>query len=438
MGRLSRAFRLWPLLIPACAATDHVANGDRHFRLEEFQHAVTEYEAAGAAQSSDPELQQRLQEARLRVFTAGAMDLLHLERPADALRILDIAADLQPGHPHVRELRARAQRQMAEDYAEIGAAYYENDAPREAAAAYAQALAWDPDYEPAQKGLALAQDQAARLHRAGERLYFRALEDLNAGNDLRAYAALTHATTYWGPESRAGERLDEISARLAAERFDTAKVYLEAGLLGPAWLELRNSDRLQPGNSEVEQLLAQVENELSAARVLIEADMAVRGGDTERAEGLVARAGALAGDVYAEPIAEIQRRSQQERLRQKYLVAYAAELDNQVVGARDLYLQVLEEGGGADVSERYQLLKRRVELADTAYQEALAAQAAGDAAAYAAKLAETLRLARDYADALPRFIELQQAKAAASPPDAAPDAPADAPPDAPPEKPPQN
>lgn len=397
-------------LLAGCAASSPVEEGDCHFRLEEFALAAQSYEEAGAADSPDPELQHKLAEARYRVYTDAAQDLLHLERPADALKMLDVADSLQPGHPVGQALRQRAYFQLAADYTEEGDQHTIDGDPKQAAEAYASALSWNPDYEPAQEGLARSQDQLNRLHHVGEQYYFRGLEDLRAGNELRAHTALTHAVTYWGNDSRAGEHLHEISVRLAAQSVERARIYLDSRLLGPAWLELRNAQRLDPELQEVGPLLAQAESDLAAERSLGQADMAVRAGDPDRADAKLAEASALSGERYSEPIEEIQRRNEAERLHEKYLVAYAAELDGQTVTARDLYFQVLEAGGGEDVADRYENMKHMVELAEQLYQEALAAESGGDSAAYEAKLAQCLRLSRDYADALERYSALQRAK----------------------------
>lgn len=399
-------------LAAACASTDSMAEGDRHFRLGEFVQAAAAYEAAGAADGGGRDLDQRLTEARYRSFTALAEQMLHLDQPAEALRILDLAEPMRAGHPVGTALRQRAHRQLAVEYTALGDAHSIDGDAKPAAEAYAEALSWDSDYEPAQEGLARSQDLLNRQFRAGERYYFRGLEALNQANDVRAFTALTHAATYWGGDSRAGEHLAEVAARLAQQSVETAQVYLDAGMAGPAWLALRNAERLQPGRADVQSLLPQVEADLAVGRALGAADMAVRSGDIDRADAKLAEAAALGGERHADAIDVLAQRNQAERLAQKYLVAYAAELDHQSVAARDLYFEILEQGGGADVAERYRMQKALVERAEQAYQAALAAEAAGDPTGYEAKLGECLRLARDYGDALERFTALQRAKLA--------------------------
>lgn len=407
-GMALRPTLLAGLLLAACQAQGAMAEGDRHFRLGEYEEAAAAYEQAGAAGAESGALREKLEEARLRAKLAQARDLLHVDRPFEALQLLDEARQMRAEHPLELALRARANQAVAKLCVEQGTKFYDSGDPEHAAQACAAALSWDPGSEEAKRGLALAQDQAARLYRVGEELYFRGLDSLSQGHELRAHTAFGHATTYWGMESRAGERLQELGARLAAESLQKARDALRRDLVGSAWLALRAADRLQPGDPETLRLLAETEAELEARRELRAADMAVRAGDMERAEALAARIGAATGERHGAELARLRARVEAERERQRYLAAYAAELDNQVVRALELYRELMEAGHGGDVAVRHQLLEERLEAAARAYSDALAAEEAGDRERYAQKLAETVRLAADYGDALARWQAMQK------------------------------
>ena len=98
----------------------------------------------------------------------------------------------------------------------------------------------------------------------------------------------------------------------------------------------------------------------------------------------------------------------ERRNRDRYILARALELDQQFVRSAQLYQLILADMGprDQDVQIRLNRVLSRLRRAQVVYAEALAAEAAGNEALYRAKLAETIRLARDFEDALDRIARL--------------------------------
>lgn len=397
-------------LLPACqslGSAGSLAEGDRLFQVGDFQQARDAYAEAVAA-GGGREAEKRLEAATYRFYAEGARTLLHLSEPGAALEALEYIETRYPGRALTRELVLRARREMAQDLADEGRDLFD-DQPAEAADRYLHALAWDPDNREAREGLALAQERAAGLERLGRMYYHRGLEELDGGHTVRARTSFQHATGFWGEDTRPGKLFRRLSHELAEESLRRARLYLDQGLDGPAWLALRDADNLEPGREEVQRLLVTLEARMRARDELSQADMAVRGGRIEEAERLLTAAREDAGDRYQERETRIRLALERERLRQRYLGARAAELEGQVVAAAQGYREILEASGDPsflEVGWRLRSCERRIAAAEAAYRQALAAEQAGDRDAYRENLAEVLRQAADYADAAARFQTL--------------------------------
>ena len=112
---------------------------------------------------------------------------------------------------------------------------------------------------------------------------------------------------------------------------------------------------------------------------------------------------------WEQSIAQTGEKNQDEKNRTRYARARAYELDTQMVHSLELYRAILADEGGfgwEDVELRIDSLEQRLRQAEAAYGRAIAAEQAGDDAAYAAALVETVHLAVDYEDAHARFLAL--------------------------------
>lgn len=403
--------RFLPLLLlglglGACATPNAVEEGDRLYRIGRFQEALYSYESTG---SNSAEVRNRLNVTRHRMLLDVAQQRLHFNQPQAAIAVLDVADRMIQGHPLSMQFRARAQNKVAINLSEEGLSHFEDGRAEEAVEYYGRALSWDPNYVPAQEGLARAEAIANTRYRIGERLYFKGLEELRDNKDERARTSFTHAATFWGEDSRAAELADQLADTVASESLRQGELYLRLGMIGPAWLSLRDAYRLRPDDPKISGLLRATEGEMRAEEYITQADMAIRVGDVDRARSLIDRAQNLAGESLQGDLVLLSQAAEDKHLEKRYTLGRAYELDNQIIRAKEVYESILVERGDADfedVAARYRNLRDRIERAAFSYQQALDAYGDGDQNGYRDRLVETIRYAGDYEDALERFKNL--------------------------------
>ncbi|KAA3609060.1 MAG: hypothetical protein DWQ01_10790 [Planctomycetota bacterium] len=394
------------LVLLASCQSESLQDGDRLYRTGRFIEALAAYQAA---EGSDPDLDLKIAQTRYRIVAEEARQQIHLDHPQEALGYLDVADQLLPNMALTAELRQRAARELAVQFTRRGQALFEQEKPAEALALFSLAVEWDPSNESAVEWEARARHRAQLEFDLGERLYFLGLQELRSGNELRARTAFMHSASHWGKQSRAGELLERLSAEVAAESQRLGELYLRLGMPGPAWLALREADRLKPGDAVVQGQLAAVEAELTARKHLTDADIFIRGGRIDEARFHVQEAMNLAGESIEGEAVILTEALKMKFNEQRYILGLACELDNQVVRAHQLYGSILVEIGDPDyedVPRRYRELAERIEKAEVAYQQAIEARQSGDQETYRIKLAETLRHAGDYKDAAERFKSL--------------------------------
>jgi len=405
-----------PLLLLALASCGILAEGsenrgDRLFRTGKFPAALAAYsDAAGGGQGSG-DLAEKLRVTRFMAVEDYARDLIHRNRPGQALEVLRTVERMNPGSPLTEELLQRARKKMALQLWEQGDRLMGRDQPAAALKFFTDALAYDPELKAAQTDVLAARHAAQFRTRKGERLFFQALLEREEGHDLRAHSTLTHATGYLEPDSRAGELLTRISSFLAIRSRKQADAYLAAGELGAAWLALREADRLAPGDPEVQALVRQFELKMDTEMRLVKADIAIRSGSLDLARELLARAKSDEGVGFAGEIGDLEDKFTQKEGQLLYTTARASELDGQIMRAIGLYRKILNAKGPAgnqDVFARLGANLERATKAEEAYGKAKEAIVAGDKELARQKLAETIRFARDYEDAEELLAGLQE------------------------------
>ncbi len=401
MGTMRWSPLLLTLLCAACATATPLETGDRLFRTGRYVEAYQHYAAMAAEGGATAQLEARIESARFEMVLEHARELLHRQQPHQVLEVLGIAEQLRPGHPDIAALRLRAHRKVGVEFAEEGRQRFDEENPHRALAAYEQALVWDPENALAQEGLGLARARLEAMERLGEEFFFLGLDELDRGSADRARTAFQHATTHWGEESRAAELLEELSQQLAERSLIQARQYLAMGLIGQAWMALRDADHLRPGVPEVEQRLVELEAALLADLDLDAAELALRGGYPDRALEAVSAALAREALGVEDRTARLSREAEQLRVHQDYVRARACEIDGLMVRAVDLLRAIASSGeaGYEDVPLRLEQAEQRLASAADSYRQALAAESAGDRELYLEQLRATVRAARDYQDA---------------------------------------
>jgi len=390
----------------SCAAPS-VEEGDRQFRMGNYRKALEIYQDAPPEQVD----QGRLERTRYFLLEQGARELLHLDRPEDARAVLTYLSEMAPAdrRGEIAYLHARSERQTAQRHYEVGYAFNEANEPGLAAQELRRALSWDPEHAEAQELLAKMEGWITTQQEIGEDYYFRGMEHLRASQDLRARTSFMHAANLLGEDSYAQGRLEDITLGLAEESRALGRMYLEAGLNGPAWVAILDSLHMDPVHPESMELVQVIEAKIESDATLMSIDVAVRGGATEAADRLLVKARELGVVQHAQRLAALSEDNQDQKNNLRYRRARAYELDNQMVHALALYqaIQADEAGfGWEDIEVRIGALQGRLAEAEQAYQRALAAEREGDQDAYIQALREAVRLAVDFEDVHARFLAL--------------------------------
>ncbi|MGB0953607.1 MAG: hypothetical protein ACPG31_10300 [Planctomycetota bacterium] len=390
----------------SCAAPS-LEDGDKQFTMGNFRRALEIY-------GSMPEEKidhHRIARTEYFLLEQGARELLHLDRPEDARTVLTYLSEMAPAdrRGEIAYLLERSDRQTAQRHYELGYAFNEGNEPVLAAASLRRALSWNPEHPEAIELLGRMDSWIDTQKEIGEDYYFRGMEHLRAHEDLRARTSFMHAANLLGEDSFAEGRLVDLTLGLADESRALGRMYLEAGLNGPAWVAILDSLHLDPTNEESMALVKVIEAKIESDAKLMSVDLAVRGGATEAADRLLQEARELGVVQHASRLAQLAEDNQDQKNNHRYRRARAYELDNQMVHALALYQAIQEDEAGfgwEDIGVRIEALQGRLAQAEQAYQRALAAERDGDDAGYEAALREAVRLAVDFEDVHARYLAL--------------------------------
>ena len=396
------------LLLIGCSSPP-LAKGDAFFRVEDYPRAIKAWTQALGDGEDVSAIQERISKARFMALVARCREEIRTWRTDNAKVLLATLENQNLGHPLVADLRIRVSRKIAAGFFKEGYDRLEAEEPESAVKAFTLALAWVGNHAGATSGLANAAAKMRHREELGEKLHFIGLEELRVGNDLRAQASFAHAAAILGEDSQAARFLAEISEDLGREKIRTGKIWIEEGLLGPAWVVLREAARLVPENEEIDGLLEDLGRELKASQEIRLADMEVRKGQTFEAESRLDLIASQVSEDHALEIATLRGRALDRRNHDRYLLGRACELDHQIARAEGLYAEILAEigqEGYEDVVLRWKGLAARLDRAKAAFQAALEAEAGGDDDAYRRGLSETIREAGDFEDALERLAGL--------------------------------
>ena len=401
--------RLTVLLLASAWSCQAVTleDGDTEFRRANFHKALDIYTHLPADQQDAG----RIERTRYFLLEQNTRELLHLNRPEDAATMLDYLTQVAPADraEEILRLRARTEMQIAERYYNIGYEFAEANNPEAASEALRVSLSWNPEHLESRALLVKSDQWVDAQQQIGEDFYFQGMEHLRSHQDLRARTSFMHAASMLGDDSLAQSRLEGITLTLAEESRSIGRMYLEAGLTGPAWVAILDSMHLEPGHPETMELVAAIEDQVQSEAILASADLATRGGAVEAADVLLAEARTLGVRQHLERLVELSESNQNAENQKRYRRARAYELDNQMVHALEQYHAIQEDEGGfgwEDVTLRMEALESRLVQASRAYDRALSAESAGNQAAYAEAIAEALHLAVDYKDVRIRFLAL--------------------------------
>jgi hypothetical protein len=403
------------LLLGTACQSHAIARGDAAFRRGDYLGAWHAYMAAGDP-AADERLAARLARTRWFLIEDGLRTLLSSGHEKEALALIpQLAAAAPPDRaPELDRLAQRGRDLVGMHHTRRAEGLIEAGESEEALRELALALSWNPEDELAANLFEMTDARLRRDRQLGDEFYFEGMDHLRHGSDLRARTSFHHAATLLGPDSRADARFVGLTADLAAASRAEARTFLDADMLGPAFFSIRSAERLEPEHPETLALVERLQAKVSSENALLAGDLAIRGGRQALVEELLAELRGWDVAAHRDERLELERRGEELALDLDYRRARALELDEQVVRAAATYRGILERGRGfgwADSELRLAQLEERIALAAASYAAALRAEADGDLDAYAAALAETVRAAGDYEDALARFAALRAAAA---------------------------
>ncbi len=405
------------VLFGVSCASSPANDGDAAFRRGDYRQALAIYEEQGDA-DDDSAVGRRIRRAQHFVLEDSARRLLGQDRPEDAQQVL--TAMESQGIPadrvdKVEDLYLRSLNRLAIAAAEDAQEAIEDGDPETALVLAQRALALDPNVRLAAATLEHAENQIRYDSEGAEEAYLAGMEQLRLGYEARARTAFVSALRMAPDDARTALRLEAVTLDLAEEARTLGRLYRKADRLGQAWVIYRDAVHLEPDNEEGKEQLADLERQLIALSLLDEADLAARGGRTELVVLILAELEALGVDMDETPRArEVATRARETRNRQDYIRARAYELDDQAIHALGRFQAILErekDTGWEDVELRSAALERRIGEAATVFNDALAAQRAGDMDAYRKGIEKVVRLAADYGDAMNRYAALIAADA---------------------------
>lgn len=404
-------------LLGACQNTTPMERGDHQFRLGNFPASLEAYEEAAAAEDDATEAEARIVRAKHFLMESYAVDLLHHGRPLDALDVLERITPQAPSdrQPVMTALQERSRKLHADQMNEAGYQAREESNPELAAELFLEALAWNPELESAQLRLAATEQQLATKARLGEEFYFEGMDHLREDQSIRARTSFMHAATLLGEDGLAQSRYEGLTEDLGEESFSAAMLYLEAGLLGQAWVAIQDAAHLRPDDEETKVQLDIIVARVKREALMTAGEVAVRGGRTDVADEVLKEILALGLTSKDPHLTDLSERNQDSKNRNRYGRARAYELDRQLLSAAALYQSILNDEAGfgwEDVELRLREIQSRLKDAEAAYARAMQAQEAGDQEAYREALSETVQASIDYADALQRLRELHLEQAA--------------------------
>lgn len=258
----------------SCQVTT-IEDGDSMFRRGNYPQALEIYSDLASEEPSE-ELHGRMERTSYFLLEQGVRDLLHLEQAEDALEVLDAIEKSAPADRQdvVAALRLRTMHQIGRRHFNLGFDFYEATDIDAAAREYTLCLSWDPENTEAKINLAKCEEWIATRQRIGDNYYFEGMDSLRSDQDLRARTAFMHAASLLGDDSRAAERLHNLTASLAEQNREKSLLYMSAGLTGQAWVTAQDALFLAPQDARNLELTEHLANVVLGNAYLLEADIA--------------------------------------------------------------------------------------------------------------------------------------------------------------------
>jgi len=375
---------LLALLLTGCAGTtaieqsrDFAKHGDP-FRA--FEVLETEREARlRAGEPTDEEFEVAYHAARVAFLVNRARRSIFLEQEEEALVDLAKALAIEPDHEEVQPLRLRALDKLAAKATAVGDDRRLKNELEESLAAYIEAERHVPGYKLAVEGAEKVRVAVARLNERAQQQFLEAVRKMPEFRyiEVRWHSAnaLTNNPMRQDAEGLRARANHEIALRTMLRGQECQK----KDQFGAALVEFRSAKKLEPKLPGIEEAIAQMEREVKATWLAERAQMDMRMGRFDLANGALKTAFDLS-TLSRGSISELMIESRKLEGDRDYKAARDFEIQGKKREALAGYEAVGKAwpDGFSDEKARIEGLRSDIDMAEQEWAAGEAAETAGD------------------------------------------------------------
>jgi len=378
------------LLLAGCATSSVIEQSRAFERRGDWQHAfevldeeyVRQMESGGVSAA----LEREHDRIKLEALRDRAQTLIFREREDDALRLLDRLVKMSPEFKprEIQRLRDHAHHKQAKALVHRGDTLLSQREFQEAMKMYLESQRIVPGFGTADDGIKRVKDELARMDAVAQAQFLQA---------VRKYPEFRHIEVAWHAESvlrhtpdpederrdNAKRLRDEARIERARAKFDAAKACELKDKFGAALVLYRQAQKLDAELPNVQEAIDKMTSELAALGLIESAQLVMRNGDFTKAKEMLDEAFAQS-TLSRGAISELM--IQNRKLEGE--AEFRAARDFEVMGKKAEALAAFEAlakkwpDGFEDEAARIDALRIDIEGAETEWQAAVDAEAAGD------------------------------------------------------------
>ena len=377
------------MLLASCSTTSFSEQISRAERRGNWERAYAlihkEYQQLRDDGQEVPEpLAQEHERLRREYMRDRAQSLIFRERQDEAVKLLDELESLDPGFRDLEELRYHAELKQAEALAVAGDRLLSEREYQLAMEKYLESHSISEDCGLATAGMERVKEELARMDEVAQRQFLQA---------VRKYPEFRHVEVAWHAEAVIRNSPDmESERRVSAQRlrtearaeraratFEQAEACAKIDKFGAALVLYRQVLEFDPEFEGAAAAIEQMDSELEALGLIESAQLVMRNGDFVKARALLDQAfekSELSRGAISELMIESRRLEGQAE--------YRAARDFEVMGKKAEALSAFEalsakwSEGFEDEAARADALRVDIEGAQSEWQDAVDAEAAGD------------------------------------------------------------
>lgn len=380
---MSRASILWTVFLFAACGTSSVIEESHKYRdLGQFDQAYAlldraRREAGEASLGSD--FDRELHNAHIDFLIDRGRQRIFAERVDAGLADLAEALADRPGDPAILSLQRRAFQKKANTLVEAGEQHLLDRDLRDALESFMAAEKVVPGFKPAIEGLDKVKEALALLSERAQEQFLEAVRKLP---EFRFVEVRWHADNalFNAPGREDAEELRRrMQHEIAMKTVARAKRYEQENQFGAALMEYKGAFDLEPGMVEVQDDIARMRNELTAASLYDKAKIDIERNAFDLARQRLALAlekSTLTKDKIQALLLEVRHKEGEQH--------YVEARDLEILGKKREALAAFEAlakdwpDAGADTAARIESLHTDIAGAEAAWTAGEAAEAAGE------------------------------------------------------------